>query len=106
LSFAFITGGRAEAYVAVTEQEKDVLGPVLVALGNRSFVLLPLLSAAARAVTAACPPETALEIVCVNPVSEGLRVRLLGGDICAREHRSVCLVKTGGSERLVTQRKK
>jgi GNAT superfamily N-acetyltransferase len=100
LSFAFMNQGRAEAYLAVTEEERGVLAPVLVALGNRSFVLLPLLSAAVRAVTAACPPETGLEIVCVNPVAEGLGLRLLGRRyLVAREHRSVCLVKTEGSER-------
>jgi len=100
LSFAFVHQDRAEAYLAVTEEERGVLAPVLVALGSRSFVVLPLLSAAARAVTAACPPETGLEIACVNPVTEGLCVRLLGRRyLVAREHRSVCLMKTEGSER-------
>lgn len=99
LSFAFVMNGRAEAYMAVTEQERGILAPVLAALGSRSFVVLPLLSAAARAVVAACPPETGLEIVCANPVSEGLCLRLLGRRyLAAREHRSVCLMRTEGSD--------
>jgi len=94
LSFAWVRNARVEASSAIIEREPGTLEPVLTSRSRRSFVLLPVLAASARAIVNSCPPEYRLEISCVSSVSEGMALRMLGKRFClGRAHRSVCIIE-------------